>query len=98
MQASVFTSPRQPATDFARKPSTLRSDPIMDAKLTSRVKEAVIAAGSITAKNILIETANGIVTLSGPVDSEVMRKATLTAARSVCGVPSVIDRLFLRGR
>src|SRR5687768_5557163 len=63
---------------------------LQDRQLTARVKAALIAAGEITAKQILIETANSIVSLSGPVDSETMKRATLATARSVHGVVSVL--------
>src|SRR5688500_8705160 len=70
---------------------------LQDRQLTARVKAALLAAGEITAKQILVETANSIVSLSGPVDSETMKRATLATARSVHGVVSVLDQLFLRG-
>lgn len=71
-------------------------DPLRDRQLAARVKAALIDAADVTAKQILIEAANGIVSLSGSVDSETMKQATLAAARMVCGPRNVIDRLVLR--
>ena len=86
-------------TEAAAIAAASRATPgeLQDRQLTARVKAALIAGGEITAKQILIETANSIVSLSGPVDSETMKRATLATARSVHGVVSVLDQLFLRG-
>lgn len=73
-----------------------KCEPRQDMQLTARVKAALIAAGDVTAKQILIETANGVVSLSGSVDSEAMKQATLDVARLVCGAQNVLDQLVLR--
>jgi hyperosmotically inducible periplasmic protein len=96
MHASVQRSEIEPPPAFAEV-SRATQDKLQDRQLTARVKAALIAAGEVTAKQILIETSNGIVSLSGPVDSETMKRATVATARSVHGVVSVLDQLFLRG-
>lgn len=75
---------------------TLQADPLRDKRLAARVKEALLDARDVTAKEILIEAADGVVCLSGSVDSEAMKQATLAAARMVCGPRNVVDQLVLR--
>jgi osmotically-inducible protein OsmY len=96
MNASVQPLEIESPPTFAGGSRPTRGE-LQDRQLTARVKAALIAAGEVTAKQILIETSNSIVSLSGPVDSEIMKRATLATARSVHGVVSVLDQLFLRG-
>lgn len=81
------------ARDFRRAIEAARTN---DRQLTAQVKTALLAAGDITAKQILIEAIDGVVSLSGTVDSEAMRDATLATVRMEPGVRSVDDQLVLR--
>jgi hypothetical protein len=80
--------------DYGRVPQ--QPDAPIDRQLTAKVKAALLAAGDITAREILIEATNGIVSLGGTVDSEAMRQATLTTVRMEPGVRDVVDQLVLR--
>lgn len=71
-------------------------EPLPDTELTARVKAALIAAGDITAKQILIEAVDGVVFLSGSVDSAAMKQVTLAAAERVCGAQNLRDYLLVR--
>jgi hypothetical protein len=77
--------------------SAAECEPLPDTELTARVKAALVAAGDFTAKQILIEAVDGVVFLSGPVDSAAMKQVTLAAAERVCGArdrcPVLIARL-----
>lgn len=70
--------------------------PTSDRQLIAMVKAALLAAGDITARQILIEATDGVVFLSGTVDSDAMRHATLAVARIESGVRNVVDQLVLR--
>lgn len=70
--------------------------PPNDRQLAAQVKAALIAAGDITARQILIEATDGVVFLSGTVDSDAMRHTTLAVARLESGVHNVVDQLVLR--
>lgn len=97
MQVSVPLVQMEPSPAIAADNSyAAQYEQSQDVRLTARVKAALIAAGSVTAKQILIETAHGVVTLSGPVDSEAMKQATLSTARWICGAHNVLDQLVLR--
>jgi hyperosmotically inducible periplasmic protein len=71
-------------------------DPAKDAALTERVKTALASDSALAARNIEVETREGVVQLSGFVDSEDQRTAALMRARSVQGVQEVRNDLSLR--
>jgi hyperosmotically inducible protein len=70
--------------------------PRSDAEITARVKTALIRNDETKARQINVETENGIVQLSGFVDSEQMKSAATSTARSVSGVQQVRNELVVR--
>jgi hyperosmotically inducible protein len=71
-------------------------DAAKDAALTERVKTALAGDSASAARDIEVETRDGVVQLSGFVDSEDQRTAALMRARSVQGVQEVRNDLSLR--
>jgi hypothetical protein len=67
-----------------------------DAELTKRVKAALIDDETTKARQSNVETRNGVVQLSGFVDSEEMKEAALTRAKSVPGIAEVRNDLVVR--
>lgn len=67
-----------------------------DAGTTARVKTALVANKATKATQINVETLDGVVQLSGFVDSEAARQAAVTTARNIGGVYEVQDRLLIR--
>lgn len=67
-----------------------------DTALTERVKTALASDRALTGRDIEVETRDGVVQLSGFVDSEDQRTAALLRARSVQGVQEVRNDLSLR--
>jgi hyperosmotically inducible periplasmic protein len=67
-----------------------------DAEITARVKTALIRNDETKARQINVETENGIVQLSGFVDSERMKSAAAETARGVSGVQEVRNELAVR--
>jgi osmotically-inducible protein OsmY len=66
-----------------------------DLHLTQQIRKAIMADASLStnAKNVKIITANGIVTLRGPVDT-LQEKATIEAkAQNIAGVNNVDSQL-----
>jgi hyperosmotically inducible protein len=72
------------------------SSAVVDAETTARVKTALIANRATKATQINVETLEGVVQLSGFVDSEIARQAAVSTARSIGGVREVQDRLLIR--
>ncbi|HKE94144.1 MAG TPA: BON domain-containing protein [Povalibacter sp.] len=67
-----------------------------DASLTASVKSALISNDATKARQINVETKDGVVQLSGFVDSSAAKSAAETTAMSVEGVKQVQNRLLIR--
>ena len=64
-----------------------------DSELTSQVQNKINADSGLQDKQLTVQTANGVVTLSGTVDNEAQRTAAARYASSVSGVKQVVDNL-----
>jgi hyperosmotically inducible protein len=70
--------------------------PVNDTVLTTKVKAALVGDRAVKARDIEVETKDGVVQLSGFVDSEDAKTAALMRARSVDGVAEVRNDLSIR--
>lgn len=68
-----------------------------DTTTTTKVKAALMGDAGLNAFDIKVTTYNGIVQLSGFVDSENMRNMAVERVKSVSGVVSVTDSLLIKG-
>jgi hyperosmotically inducible protein len=64
--------------------------------LTAKIKAKMALDDSVKALDINVDTANGVVTLTGTVHSEAERTRAVQLARETAGVTSVTDRLTVR--
>jgi len=69
-----------------------------DTTITTKVKSALIGEKDIKARNIDVDTVNGVVALSGFVDSQLEIDRALAVARSVSGVRQVKNELRVGSR
>lgn len=69
---------------------------VSDTALTTKVKAALSGDRNVQARDIEVETREGVVQLSGFVDSEGARSAAVLRARSVDGVAEVRNDLSIR--
>jgi hyperosmotically inducible protein len=67
-----------------------------DANVTARVKSALISNDATKARQINVEAHDGIVQLSGFVDSAAAKSAAETTAKNVEGVQKVENKLLIR--
>lgn len=67
-----------------------------DATITAKVKTALVAEPGLKSLQIDVDTANGVVTLSGTVDSPAVVDRATQIAQAVEGVKSVDNRLTVR--
>ena len=67
-----------------------------DAAITARVKSALVSELDLAALPIRVDTREGIVTLSGFVDSARERDRAKRAAATVAGVRYVLDRIVVK--
>jgi hyperosmotically inducible protein len=67
-----------------------------DAGLTASVKSALISNKDTKASQINVETREGVVQLSGFVESQAAKQAAETTAQDVAGVAEVQNKLLIR--
>jgi osmotically-inducible protein OsmY len=83
------------ATDRA---TTKAAAAVDDAAITAKVKTAVIAEPGLSALKIDVDTKDGVVTLTGTVDSAAMKDRAQQVAQGVSGVRSVVDNLVVKAQ
>lgn len=76
-----------------------QSNTEVDIKTTADIRKAVVDDDSLStnAQNVKIVTANGVVTLRGPVKNEAEKKSIEEKARKVAGVTKVDNQLEVTG-
>jgi hyperosmotically inducible protein len=67
-----------------------------DTAITAKVKAAVLAEPGLKTLQIDVDTKDGVVTLSGTVDSSTMKERASQVAQGVSGVRSVVDNLAVK--
>lgn len=67
-----------------------------DKGITTTVKTKMAADTIVRAYDVNVKTKNGVVTLSGDVDTSVARDEAVNIARNTKGVHDVIDRVHVR--
>jgi len=70
---------------------------ISDAAITAKVKAALLADSQLKSTQVSVETTQGIVQLSGAVDSKAQESEAVNAANKVDGVKQVKDLLSVKG-
>lgn len=84
------------ATAQVKEQAADAGDKIDDAAITAKVKTALVAEPGLKALQIDVDTANGVVTLSGSVDSPNNLDRATQVAQAVQGVKSVDNRLTVK--
>lgn len=69
---------------------------VEDATITTKVKSAVLAEPGLKTLQIGVDTKDGVVTLSGTVDTPVLKERAMQIAQQVDGVRSVVDNLSIK--
>jgi hyperosmotically inducible periplasmic protein len=69
---------------------------IDDGTVTVKVKSALLTDPALKPLQISVGTKDGVVTLAGAVDSEVLKERAAQIAQSVSGVKSVVDNLTVK--
>jgi hyperosmotically inducible protein len=67
-----------------------------DATITTKVKEAFVADPHVKASQVSVETMQGVVQLSGFVDSSKSEQKAVSLAQQVNGVRAVKDDIIVR--
>jgi hypothetical protein len=68
-----------------------------DAQVTTSVQKEIAGDSNVPANTVAVETADGVVTLSGSVNSETMRVAAANDAARIEGVKKVVNNIQVGG-
>ena len=68
-----------------------------DSAITAKVKAAIVAEPELGALDIQVDTANGVVTLTGTIDTPQKLDRATQVAQGVDGVKTVDNKLSLKG-
>ena len=80
------TDARQASTEMEESDS---AQPASDTWITTKVKADLLASPGVSGTSINVETVNGVVSLSGKVDSKTHADEAVAIAKKVKGVKSV---------
>jgi osmotically-inducible protein OsmY len=67
-----------------------------DASITGTIKTKLMADSRVHASDLNVDTTNGVVTLTGNLDSQTAKDAALEIARGTSGVSKVTDMISVR--
>lgn len=84
------------ATEEVKEQAANAREKIGDAVITAKVKTALIGEPDLKALQIDVDTADGVVTLRGTVDSRTSVNRAIQVAQTVQGVRSVDNRLTVK--
>jgi len=87
----------QAAADVKQK-AERAGEKIDDAAITAKVKTALVGEPGLKALQINVDTANGVVTLTGAVDTSQNLDRATQVAQSIEGVKSVDNRLNVKAK
>jgi len=98
---STETTPRpdkaapQPAQPVQSTADAKSDTPATDAALSEKVRQALVSEHGLNARDLQVNTRNGVVTLSGKVEEKSDQERMLLVAMSIDGVRSVVSNLVV---
>jgi osmotically-inducible protein OsmY len=77
-----------------------QSNATSDVELTRKIRQAVVGDDSLSmlAHNVKIVSANGNVTLRGPVNTELEKTAIASKAKAIAGAGNIDNQLEVKGQ
>ena len=83
----------QKAGEGANQAGQVAKEALNDGSLTAKIKAKMVLDDSVNAREINVDTVDGVVTISGRVQSDAARNRALQLARETQGVRRVVDRV-----
>jgi hyperosmotically inducible periplasmic protein len=93
MTVATAATPTTGAMDRARDATASAGDALSDAGITTAVKTKMLADPDVGGLKINVDTTNGVVTLTGDVNSPAEKRRAVEVAKGTDGVKSVTDNL-----
>ena len=84
------------AAEKTKVAATKAAGALDDATVTTKVKAALFAEPGLKTLQLGVETHEGVVTLTGAVDTPVLRQRAVEIAGAMSGVRQVVDKLVVK--
>jgi osmotically-inducible protein OsmY len=84
------------AAEKTKIAATKAAEALDDAAVTAKVKAALFAEPGLKTLQLGVETHDGVVTLTGAVDTPVLRQRAIEIAGAMSGVHQVVDKLVVK--
>ena len=84
------------AAEKTRVAASRAAEALDDASVTTKVKAALFAEPGLKTLQLGVETHEGVVTLTGAVDTPVLRQRAIEIAGAMSGVHQVVDKLVVK--
>ena len=84
------------ASEKSREAAAKAANALDDAAITAKVKAALFAEPGLKMLQIDVATQDGVVTLAGTVDTQVLHERAVQIAGALMGVRKVVDRLVVK--
>ncbi len=84
------------AAEKTKVAATQAAEALDDAAVTTKVKAALFAEPGLKTLQLGVETRDGVVTLTGAVDTPVLRQRAVEIAGAMSGVHQVVDKLVVK--
>jgi hyperosmotically inducible periplasmic protein len=82
----------QKAGEAAKEAGQVAKETLSDGALTAKIKAKMALDDSVNAREVNVDTADGVVTVSGRFRSQAARDKALQLAKETLGVKKVVDR------
>jgi osmotically-inducible protein OsmY len=93
--AATAQTATQEAKDKTKAAASKTATVMTDAEITSAVKTKLLADKTVGGLKIDVDTSDGVVTLTGPVNTAAERNEALRLARTTKGVKHVVNKLTM---
>ena len=90
---SALAQEALPKSDAKDSTTTEAGEAVTDAWITTKVKADLLATDGVSGTTINVDTSNGVVTLTGTVNSSAEADKAVTVARGIKGVARVDSQL-----
>lgn len=86
---SISAVSAQPLSSPVDDPPTTSNQPVTDTWITTKVKSELATTDGVKSMDVGVKTMDGVVTLTGVLNSDIAVKKAVAAAQSVKGVKNV---------
>lgn len=97
MPAIASAQESMPKTETDETPAVRAGEEVSDAWITTKVKTDLMATGDVPGTGIDVDTRDGVVTLTGTVESQAVADKAKSVARNIKGVKRVESKLTVQG-